>query len=99
MAAGSICFACPALALLAYHTHTHYAVQATWHKGYWAADMEHACFRGWHLGVTLGLGLPSLLLLGIGIPILFAYMIWRHRGTLQESSTREKMGFAYRSYK
>lgn len=67
--------------------------------GYWANDMEHACFRGWHLGIALGLGLPSLILLGIGIPLLFAFMIWRHRGTLQEDHTRERLGFAYRSFK
>ena len=74
-------------------------LQATWHKGYWASDMQHVCFHGWHLGVSLGLGLPSLILLGIGIPMLFAFIVFRHRRALQEDFTREKLGYAYRSYK
>lgn len=74
-------------------------LQATWDMGYWANDMDHVCFQGWHLALSLALGLPSLLVLGAGIPVLFAYMLWRHRHTLDDADTREKLGFAYRSYK
>ena len=61
--------------------------------------MDHMCFRGWHLAVSLALGVPSLLAFGVGIPVLFAYMLWRHRCTLGDIQTRDKLGFAYRSYK
>ena len=74
-------------------------MQATWHLGYWTNDMDHLCFRGWHLALSLGLGVPSLLIFGVGIPSLFAYMVWRHRSALDDMRIRDKLGFAYRSYK
>lgn len=61
--------------------------------------MRYACFQGWHLAVALGLGLPTLLLLGLGIPVLFGYMVGRHRHELDEAACRQKLGFAYRSFK
>lgn len=73
--------------------------QATWPAGYWSGNMKYECFQGWHLGVALGLGLPTLLLLGLGIPVLFGFMVGRHRHELNEAACMQKLGFAYRSYK
>ncbi|KAL0044505.1 hypothetical protein WJX82_010100 [Trebouxia sp. C0006] len=74
-------------------------LQATWQAGYWVENMRYACFTGRHLAVALGLGLPALLLLGLGIPLLFAFMVWRHRLELDSAPCRQRLGFAYRSYK
>ena len=42
-------------------------MQATWQAGYWVENMRYACFTGRHLAVALGLGIPALLLLGLGV--------------------------------
>jgi len=61
--------------------------------------MRYACFEGSYLAVALGLGLPALLILGLGIPFLFAFMVWRHRRELDNAHCRQRLGFAYQTYK
>ena len=72
--------------------------QATWRAGYWVGSMGYACFHGQHLAVALGLGLPTILLLGLGIPLLVGGMVGRHRHELDTAPCRRRLGFAYRSY-
>lgn len=73
--------------------------QATWHRGYWVADMTQACFTGWHLKWSLALGAPLLFLVCLVIPVLPALLLVRHRKQLSAPSVRRNLQFIYQPYK
>ena len=75
------------------------SVQATWPLGYWVPDMSQPCFTGWHLKVSLALGIPLLVIICIGIPLLPYLLLRRHRHQLQTSEVHLHLGFIYRSYR
>ena len=43
------------------------------------ADMEVICWKGQHLGWTIGLSIPMILIYVIGIPALGLGLLTRHR--------------------
>lgn len=75
-------------------------MQAKWARGYWLPDMSVQCFTGWHLKLVLGLGLPVGLLACVGIPLLPALLLFKHRQQLQTSTAiQARFGFLYRHYR
>lgn len=75
-----------------------YAV-ATAPFGYWVQDMQQACYEGWHLGWSLGLGLVCILLFCIGVPAgLFVWLL-THRSQLSEPGFQMHYGFLYADFK
>ncbi len=73
-------------------------VQDTWAKGYWVLDMNVQCFKGWHLTLTLTLGLVTALLFCCGIPVFTLVMLCKRRKVLDDDETKEHFGFLYRAY-
>ena len=44
--------------------------QADWGSGYWQQDMEQRCYTGSHLTAIWAIGIPGVVLLCIGEPVL-----------------------------
>jgi hypothetical protein len=67
--------------------------------GYGVSDVSQQCFTGYHKGWVLGLGVPSVLLWCIGVPVAMGVGLFLCRAKADEDSFREHFGFLYRSYK
>jgi hypothetical protein len=67
--------------------------------GYWVSDIAQQCFVGWHKGWALGLGLPSIIVWCIVVPVTMGMGLFLCRAKADEDSFREHFGFLYRSYK
>jgi hypothetical protein len=67
--------------------------------GYWVSDITQQCFAGYHKGWALGLGLPSILLWCIAVPVAMGVGLFLCRGKADQDSFREHFGFLYRSYR
>lgn len=74
-------------------------LQATAEWGYWVPDMAVQCFRGWHLPLSLGLDIPFLLLLILGIPFLPVWTLFKRRKMLGTTQMKLHFGWIYHSYK
>jgi hypothetical protein len=78
-----------------------YFPQAQSARGWWALDMDVACYTSWHATLAVALGLPSLLLLCLGIPLLTASLLmhawWKQQ--LHTPAVQVQYGFMYRRYK
>ena len=61
--------------------------------------MSMPCFTDWHLKVSLGLGLPLLVIVCLGVPLLPYLLLRHHRGQLHTPAVKLSVGFIYRSYK
>ena len=62
-------------------------------------DMTVPCFHGWHLALSMGLGIPLLGVVIVGIPLLPGYLIFRHRHKLWTTAVKLRLGFLYKSYR
>lgn len=65
------------------------------------SDLDIKCFSGWHKSFALGLGIPCVLLLCLGIPLVVAAVplhAWK-RNKQQEDSYRETYGFLHWRYR
>jgi hypothetical protein len=51
---------------------------------YWTLDPELTCYKGQHLQLTLGFGLPVVLLVVFAWPLLLASMLWDSRFRIRE---------------
>ncbi len=61
--------------------------------------MSKRCFEGWHLGVSLGLGLPLLIITGIVIPLLPVMLLFKDRHHLRDNNrVKLQLGYIYRCY-
>lgn len=66
--------------------------------GYFVGAIDHECFVGWHRSWALGLGLPALLVLCVGVPVgMFAFM-WCNKARTADASFQEHYGFLCRNY-
>ena len=74
-------------------------LQANWRWGYWVPDMTVKCFHSWHLGFSVGLGLPLLLLVAVVIPFLPIFLLFKYRTRLVARSVKLRLGFVYHSYR
>jgi hypothetical protein len=67
--------------------------------GYWVSSIEQQCFAGYHLGWALGLGLPSVLLWCVSVPVAMGVGLYLCRSRATSASFREHFGFLYRTYR
>jgi hypothetical protein len=67
--------------------------------GYWVSSIDQKCFAGYHLGWSLGLGLPSVLLWCVVVPITMGVGLYLCRDRANDASFREHFGFLYRTYR
>ncbi|DBB05192.1 TPA: hypothetical protein ACH3X3_010435 [Trebouxia sp. C0006] len=74
-------------------------LQADWPLGYWVPDMSKPCFTGWHLRLSLPLGVPLLVLICVGVPLLPYLLLRPCKTQLQTPPVKIRVGFIYRSYK
>ncbi|DBA86799.1 TPA: hypothetical protein ACH3X2_005382 [Trebouxia sp. C0005] len=73
--------------------------RANWPLGYWVPDMSKPCFTSWHLRLSLPLGVPLLVLVCVGIPLLPYLLLAPYKTQLQTPAVKIRIGFIYRSYK
>jgi hypothetical protein len=69
----------------------------TW--GYWVSSIQQECFAGYHLRWAMGLGLPSVLLWCLVVPVAMGVGLYVCRHRADSASFREHFGFLYRTYK
>jgi hypothetical protein len=70
------------------------------HKhGYFMMDLTQECWVGWHRPWALGLGIPSLILTCVVIPVGMFWLLKANASRLDELKFREHLGFLYRNYK
>ena len=67
--------------------------------GYWVSSPDQACFAGYHKAWALGLGLPSILLWCVAVPVAMGLGLFLCRAKADEDSFREHFGFLYRNYR
>ena len=79
-----------------------HGLQATWLHGYWVLDTSTKCFHGWHLSFTLTVGLISVGVFCVGIPLaavlVLCYKVYVNRDKLGNPEVAMDVGFLYRSY-
>lgn len=76
-------------------------LQAQADHGWWASDLQAACYTGWHKVLVLALGIPCILLLCLGIPVVTGALpvhAWR-TGQLHSPGFQAKYGFLYWRYR
>jgi hypothetical protein len=71
----------------------------THRRGYWVSAIEQENFSGYHLGWALGLGLPSVVLWCIVVPVAMGVGLYMCRSRADSDSFREHFGFLYRTYR
>lgn len=67
------------------------------HSLWWAHDMNHACYRGYHKAWSLGLGIPCLILCCLAPVLLFGGLVW-NRAKLSQPSFKARYGSVYELY-
>jgi hypothetical protein len=69
---------------------------------FWAQDMSERCYTrdSYHMAWALGLGIPLLLLLCVGLPLGLFGWLWlsKRRGKLANDRFRSQFGFLYRTW-
>ncbi|GLI67927.1 hypothetical protein VaNZ11_012254 [Volvox africanus] len=73
--------------------------KATWPYGYWVRDMNQECYTGRHQTFWLPIGVVSVLLLCLTMPITSAAITLYFRKRLNEVEVLQVYGFLYRTYK
>jgi hypothetical protein len=66
---------------------------------FWLLDVDQQCFVGYHRGWSLGLGIPLLLLLCVGVPFGIIGYLYMNRKHLQETYYLKHYGFLYFTYR
>lgn len=62
---------------------------SSWTQGYWTSDTRVRCSSPVHLGLVIGLGIPGVLLFGLGLPIGLWVMLSRiNKQTLADGRCR-----------
>jgi predicted outer membrane repeat protein len=62
-------------------------------------DLSVKCWNYEHLGFSLGIGLSSVIVWSIALPLFIVNRIYRRKGMLDHISMRTKYGFMYIGYK
>jgi hypothetical protein len=68
-------------------------------ESFWVYDVSTVCFTSWHRALSLGLGLPLILLLCFGMPAAIVYITVSNRGSLDDRLFQQHWGFLTRSYR
>ena len=67
-------------------------------RGYWVSAMQQECLAGWHRPWALGFGLPSVLVLCVGVRVgLFVFLMCNKTKT-SDAAFCEHYGFLFRNY-
>eukprot|EP00898_Chlorokybus_atmophyticus_P006361 jgi/Chlat1/6726/Chrsp50S09098 len=66
---------------------------------YWDQYMNDECYTGTHLAMVLAVGIPSMLIFSLGLPMGAYLMLWRRRMQLGSEHTVKYYGFLYTGYK
>ncbi len=61
--------------------------------------MRHQCFADGHLALTLALGLPALLVFGVGIPFATWLMLFLKGHVLDSAACKQELGYVHKSYR
>ena len=69
-----------------------------WAHGYWIPDMGQQCYEGWHKELARLVGGPMMLVLGLLIPMLPSFLLWRRRGKLDQPDVQLQLGSLYQYY-
>ena len=66
-----------------------------------AGDLDTACYDGAHSRWMWGIGVPTLLVYSLGVPLAVALLIRRahHARGLDSESVRSRFGFLYNGYR
>jgi hypothetical protein len=67
--------------------------------GYFVQDMQQACYQGWHLGWSLGLGVVCTLMFCVGLPASLLWYLRRNRQRLNDPAFQAHFGFLYADYR
>jgi len=70
-------------------------------QGYWVGDTRQECFGSgsWHRAWAFGLGIPSLLLLCVGIPGGLLWVLKANEDKAEKVAFRRHFGFLYCSFR
>lgn len=90
-------FACLSLDEPGKQPYAAYAI-ATAPFGYWVQDLDQACNTGWHLAWSLGLGLVSVLLFCVGVPLAILLWLVFNRGRLSKPEFHMHYAFLYADF-
>jgi hypothetical protein len=66
---------------------------------FWSLDLNMQCWVGVHRAFALGLGLPLLLLVCVGLPACILYRTITHRHNLAAPHITRHYGFLFRAYR
>eukprot|EP00898_Chlorokybus_atmophyticus_P002166 jgi/Chlat1/2950/Chrsp2S04680 len=66
---------------------------------YWDQYINDKCYTGTHLTMVLAVGIPGIILFGLGLPIGAYLMLWQRRMKLESEHTVKYYGFLYTGYK
>ncbi|GFR52977.1 hypothetical protein Agub_g15666 [Astrephomene gubernaculifera] len=73
--------------------------RATWKYGYWIRDMNQQCYAGQHLTLWVPIGVVSVVLLCLTMPLLTAGLLFANRKQLMtQPQVRQLYGFLFSSY-
>ena len=90
-------FACYSLDASTSDPYPEFAV-ANASRGYWVHDMGQACWQGWHKAWAVGLGVPLLAALCVGVPLGTLLLLVLNRRRLGEAGFKAYVGFLYHQY-
>lgn len=65
---------------------------------YWGQEYSVQCFKGPHAALAFGLAVPGLVLLGLGVPLLSAWLLMSNKHQLKEDQFATKFSFLYAEY-
>jgi hypothetical protein len=68
-------------------------------RGYFVGDTRALCFEGWHRVWALGLGLPAVLLLCVGVPGGLFWVLKANKSRAAGFSFRRHFGFLFCSFR
>lgn len=66
---------------------------------YWTQEYSEKCFQGRHLNLIWALGLPGLLLLAVGLPLVILAFLICHRRHLADAKFTYRFGTLYENYR
>jgi hypothetical protein len=66
---------------------------------FWALDLNMQCWTGYHRVFSLGVGVPLLLLVCVGLPACILYKTLSYRHMLNNAHVIKHYGFLFRAYK
>lgn len=68
-------------------------------QGYLMIDPNQECYAGWHRGWAFGVGIPTVLLMYVVIPVGLFWLLKANQHRAGELRFRETFGFLYRNYR